>query len=278
METFEANNEMVSSMKSKESVLDSNSKNAEEYPDNDTVEILPEITKAKSDLSFKIIVIGNSGVGKTCLALRALKNDFSLETIPTIGFEFMNMNVKLCNKVISLQIWDTCGQEAYQSVVSKFYKRAAMAILVYSIADRKSFDNLDSWLNELKNNASSDIKIALVGNKLDLKGERVVTKEEALNYKISRKLDLIFESSAKHGDNSRDIFTEAAKVLYKDYLNFANSGGFINKASLNQTGYGRLSNPYGANYKLPGKDTVKLEDPGDEFDFDKGQNGSCPKC
>ena len=276
MEPFSKTNEMSSSFPKEHSSID---KQIDEFPDNDTVEILGENSKEKSDLSFKIIVIGNSGVGKTCLAYRALKNDFTFESIPTIGFEFLNMLVKLSNKVISLQIWDTCGQEEYQSVVSKFYKRAAMAILVYSITDRKSFDSLDTWLNELRNNASSDIKIALVGNKLDLKSERVISKEEALNYKISRKLDLIFESSAKHGDNSRDIFTEAAKMLYKDYLNITMSGGsFINNMSLNETGYDKVSNPYGANVKLPGKDTIKLNDPGDDDIYDRGEHGSCTKC
>ena len=243
--------------------------NNDEFMGNEICEILPENSQVKSDLSFKIIVIGNSGVGKTCLALRALKGSFSEDSIPTIGFEFLNILVKLNSKIISLQVWDTCGQEAYQSVVSKFYKRAAMAILVYSINDRKSFDSLDTWLNELRSNASSDIKIALVGNKVDLKSERCISKEEALNYKISRKLDLIFESSAKHGDNSRDIFTEAAITLYKDYIAFTTGSSSIK-------GYGDGNHPYSLNAKLPGKESIRLTK--DSEAFDDGSQGSCTKC
>lgn len=191
--------------------------------DNDICEILPENSPEKSSISFKVIIIGNSGVGKTCLSLRALKGDFTSETIPTIGFEFLNLMVRLRDKIISLQIWDTCGQEVYHSVVSKFYKRASMAILIYSIEDRNSFDSLDTWLRELRENSCPEIRIALVGNKCDLSSTRVISKEEALQYKQNRDIDLIFESSAKHGDNSKDIFTETAKILYKDHIKNINT-------------------------------------------------------
>lgn len=244
----------------------------DDVPDNDTCEILPENTQEKSSLSFKIIVIGNSGVGKTCLSLRALKGSFSSDSIPTIGFEFLNLMVKLREKVISLQIWDTCGQEAYQSVVSKFYKRAAMAILVYSIDDRNSFENLDTWLKELRDNASPEVKVALVGNKIDLGSQRVVSKEEALQYKQSRNIDLIFESSAKHGDNSKDIFTESAKMLYKDYVEIYSSSNFMNEKELEKTGHEKISHPYGSNLRLPGKNSLMLEK-----DLDN-PGGSCTHC
>jgi small GTP-binding protein len=253
----------------------------DDIDNQNTVEILSERSYIQSDLSFKVIVIGNSGVGKTCLALRAIKDSFDAETTPTIGFELLNMYIKINDKIITLQIWDTCGQETYQSVVSKFYRRAALAILVYSISDIKSFENLDTWLSELRNNASDNIKIALVGNKVDL--ERVVTKEAALNYKTKNKLHLIFESSAKHGDNTKDIFKEAAKLLYKDYLQYEktvniSSSSSTRNTNLSSKGYNRPSNPYSANKKLPKKDiVVHLEDPGDGY-MDDDQHGSCTKC
>ena len=257
------------------------SKSSNDDIDNqNTVEILSERCHIQSDLSFKVIVIGNSGVGKTCLALRAIKDSFDSETTPTIGFELLNMYIKINDKIITLQIWDTCGQETYQSVVSKFYRRAALAILVYSISDIRSFESLDTWLSELRNNASDNIKIALVGNKVDL--ERVVTKEAALKYKTKNKLHLIFESSAKHGDNTKDIFKEAAKLLYKDYLHYEKtvntSSSQTRNTNLSSKGYNRPSNPYSANKKLPKKDiVVHLEDPGEVY-MDDDQHGSCTKC
>jgi small GTP-binding protein len=190
----------------------------EENEEENEIEILPENFSKKPHFIFKVIVIGSSGVGKTCLTIRALKGEFNALVNPTIGFEFLTMKLKYNNKIIALQIWDTCGQEVYQSVVSHFYKKASMAILVYSIADKKTFTDLNKWLDEIKNNADSDIKIALVGNKIDLQDNRDVTKEEALEFKNNKNLDLIFESSAKHGDNSKDIFFETAKLLYKDCI------------------------------------------------------------
>ena len=190
----------------------------EENEEENEIEILPENYSKKPHFIFKVIVIGSSGVGKTCLTIRALKGVFNALVNPTIGFEFLTMKLKYNNKIIALQIWDTCGQEVYQSVVSHFYKKASMAILVYSIADKKTFTDLNKWLDEIKNNADSDIKIALVGNKIDLQDNRDVTKEEALEFKNNKNLDLIFESSAKHGDNSKDIFFETAKLLYKDCI------------------------------------------------------------
>ena len=190
----------------------------DENDEENEIEILPESFSKKPNFIFKVIVIGSSGVGKTCLTIRALKGEFNALLNPTIGFEFLTMKLKYKNKIIALQIWDTCGQEVYQSVISHFYKKASMAILVYSIADKKTFTDLNKWLDEIKNNADSDIKIALVGNKIDLHDNRDVTKEEALAFKEKNNLDLVFESSAKHGDNSKDIFFETAKLLYKDFI------------------------------------------------------------
>lgn len=253
------------------------------YEGEENYEILPENSATKSDLSFKLIVIGDSGVGKTSLSLRAVKNSFNSETQSTIGFEFLNMLVKTHDKVISLQVWDTCGQEIYKSIVTKFYKRASLAILVYSITDKKSFDNLDLWLEEIKTHASPDVKIALVGNKSDLKNERQVTKEEALNYKLKRNIDLIFESSAKHGDNSKNIFLDSAKLLYKEYKSFSKKNRLtFTKIEGEGGSYEVYSHPFALNAKLPSKRRArKKKKDGDEDDYDPyddNQAGSCTKC
>ena len=112
-------------------------------------EILPE-DYTQYDLSFKIIVIGDSGVGKTCLSNKATKNTFDDSYNTTIGFEFFSFNIKMFEKVIKLQVWDTCGQELYRSLITNFYRNASLAIMVYAINNKDSFDNIDVWLKELK--------------------------------------------------------------------------------------------------------------------------------
>ena len=98
----------------------------------DNIEILKE-DYPNYDLSFKIIVIGNSGVGKSCLAVQATKNLFENNYLATVGFEFFAFNIRIDGKVVKLQIWDTCGQEIYRSLISSFYKNSSLAIIVYAI-------------------------------------------------------------------------------------------------------------------------------------------------
>ena len=96
------------------------------------LEVLPD-DYPRYDLSFKIIVIGNSGVGKSCLSIKATKNIFENNYLATVGFEFFNFNVKINDKIIKLQIWDTCGQEIYRSLITNFYRNSSLAIIVYEI-------------------------------------------------------------------------------------------------------------------------------------------------
>ena len=115
-----------------------------------------------------------------------------------MGVEFYTMNLKLKDKVIKLQIWDTCGQEIYRSLISNFYRNSSLAIIVYSIIDKLSFESIDQWLKEVKSNSSPDIKIFLIGNKIDLEAQRVVPTEQGKNMQSDYNLDLIVESSAKN--------------------------------------------------------------------------------
>ena len=183
------------------------------------VEILPE-DYAQYDLNFKIIFIGDSGVGKSCLTSKAVKNNFEDYYQATVGFEFLTFNMKLNKTVIKLQIWDTCGQEIYKSLITNFYRNSSLAVLVYSIDSRESFEHAEVWLKELKNMANPDVRIFLVGNKADLEENRQVKKEEGLKYKNDENLDLFLESSAKTGYNARSVLVEAAKMLYRDYMKF----------------------------------------------------------
>ena len=170
------------------------------------------------DLSFKLIIVGDPGVGKSCLTIKAIKNYFEDLYSPTIGFEFLSFNIKLNEQTIKLQIWDTCGQEAYRSLINSFYRNASLAIIVYSIDNKNSFENLESWLNEIKLQASPDIKIFLIGNKVDLEDLREVSKEKGENFCNSHKLCFFMETSAKTGFNAENLFMKAGTILYEEHL------------------------------------------------------------
>ena len=169
------------------------------------------------ELSFKIIIIGDSGVGKSCLSIRGTKNIFDSMYAPTIGFEFISYFIKINGQIIKLQIWDTCGQEVYRSLISSFYNNSSLAIMVYSIDNSQSFTNLEFWLNELRTKSSPDINLFLIGNKADLEEERVVSKEQGLEKKKNLGFDLFMETSTKTGFDPQEIFVEAGKILYNDY-------------------------------------------------------------
>ena len=190
-------------------------KKEEEYK----IELLPE-DYPQYDLSFKLIFIGDSSVGKSCLTTKAVKNNFEEYYQATVGFEFLTFNMKVNDKVVKLQIWDTCGQEIYKSLISNFYRNSSLAVLVYAIDNKESFNHVENWLNDLKSQANEDVRIFLVGNKADLEEDRKVTKEEGEKYKLDQHLDLFMETSAKTGQNARNVLVEAAKILYNDYLKF----------------------------------------------------------
>ena len=195
------------------------SPNAPSTEEDYKIELLPE-DYPQYDLSFKLIFIGDSSVGKSCLTAKAVKNNFEEYYQATVGFEFLTFNMKVNDKVIKLQIWDTCGQEIYKSLISNFYRNSSLAVLVYAIDNKESFNHVENWLNDLKSQANPDVRIFLVGNKADLEEDRKINKEEGEKYKEDQHLDLFMETSAKTGHNARNVLVEAAKILYKDYLRF----------------------------------------------------------
>ena len=200
-----------------------------DYP----VEIISQNT-SDFELSFKMIIIGDSGVGKSCLSLRGTKDVFDTMYSPTIGFEFMAFYIKVNGQIIKMQIWDTCGQEVYRSLISSFYTNSSLAIIVYSIENKESFDNLEFWLNELRLKANPDINIFVIGNKCDLDDKRQVTKDMAKVFCDTNKIKLFLETSAKTGFNVQNIFIEASKLLYEQHLRnkmrVSNSDSFQNIA------------------------------------------------
>ena len=198
---------------------------------NTPTESSPEIIKAvvlpddynQYDLSFKMIVIGDAGVGKSCLTSQASKGIFEESYSATVGFEFLVFNVKLNEKVVKLQIWDTCGQELYRSLISSFYRNSSLAMMVYAINNKESFMHIESWLKEVKLQSNPDIKVFLIGNKSDLEEERKVTLEEAKTFKEEHGIHYFSEASAKNGINAKEVFIEAAKLLYLEHLKYKDS-------------------------------------------------------
>ncbi len=174
------------------------------------------------DLSFKLIIIGDQGVGKSCLAIKASRNYFEDFYSPTVGFEFLSFNVKVEDKIVKLQIWDTCGQEVYRSLISSFFRSASLAIIVYSIDSEESFNNIEKWLNDIKTQSNPDIKIFLVGNKADLEDKRKISHEEGEKLSNDHKFSYFMETSAKTGFNVQNVFIEAAKKLYLQHEEIKN--------------------------------------------------------
>ena len=166
------------------------------------------------DLIFKIVLIGDSGVGKTNILSRYLTNEFSLTTQATVGVEFGSKIIKKGEKLIKLQIWDTAGQERYKSITSAYYKGSKGAFVVYDITRKTTFDNVDKWINELKNNGSEGVFIMLVGNKSDLKEKREISEEE-----VKKKAELynvaFCETSALEGNNIEYAFESLINEITK---------------------------------------------------------------
>uniref|UniRef100_A0A8C4Z1Q7 Ras-related protein Rab-25 n=1 Tax=Gadus morhua TaxID=8049 RepID=A0A8C4Z1Q7_GADMO len=131
------------------------------------------------DYLFKVVLIGDSGVGKSNLLSRFTRNEFNLESKSTIGVEFATRSIQVDGKTVKAQIWDTAGQERYRAITSAYYRGAVGALLVYDIAKHLTYENVERWLKELRDHADSNIVIMLVGNKSDLRHLRAVPTDEA---------------------------------------------------------------------------------------------------
>merc|ERR1711974_267613 len=161
---------------------------------------------------FKLLLIGDSGVGKSCILNRFAENTYSDSYISTLGVDFKNKNIQLDGKNIRLQIWDTAGQERFRTITSSYYRGAHGIIVVYDVTDPVSFTNVKQWLKEIATYASEDVHKLLVGNKCDLGDLRKVTKEQAKEF--ADKLEISFEeTSAKEGIGIEEAFLTIAKQI-----------------------------------------------------------------
>ncbi|NP_001353441.1 ras-related protein RABA4a-like [Solanum lycopersicum] len=189
----------------------------------------------KIDYVFKVVLIGDSAVGKSQILARFARNEFSLDSKATIGVEFQTRTLVIQHKSVKAQIWDTAGQERYRAVTSAYYRGAVGALLVYDITKRQTFDHIPRWLEELRAHADKNIVIMLIGNKTDLEDQRAVPTEDAKEF--AQKEGLFFlETSAMEATNIEDAFltvlTEIFNIVNKKNLAAGDDQANGNPASL----------------------------------------------
>lgn len=166
------------------------------------------------DYLFKVVLIGDSGVGKSNLLSRFTRNEFNLESKSTIGVEFATRSIEVDAKTIKAQIWDTAGQERYRAITSAYYRGAVGALLVYDIAKHLTYENVERWLRELRDHADQNIVIMLVGNKSDLRHLRAVPTDEAKGFAERNGLSFI-ETSALDSTNVETAFQNILTEIYR---------------------------------------------------------------
>ncbi|XP_059922123.1 RAB11a, member RAS oncogene family, like [Gadus macrocephalus] len=165
------------------------------------------------DYLFKVVLIGDSGVGKSNLLSRFTRNEFNLESKSTIGVEFATRSLQVEGKTVKAQIWDTAGQERYRAITSAYYRGAVGALLVYDIAKHLTYENTERWLKELRDHADNNIVIMLVGNKSDLRHLRAVPTDEAKAFSEKHGLSFL-ETSALDSSNVELAFQTILTAIY----------------------------------------------------------------
>ncbi|CAN6810710.1 unnamed protein product, partial [Brassica oleracea] len=197
------------------------------------------------DFLYKVVLIGDSGVGKSNLLSRFTRNEFSLESKSTIGVEFATRSIRVDEKVVKAQIWDTAGQERYRAITSAYYRGAVGAFLVYDVTRRVTFENVERWLKELRDHTDANIVCMLVGNKADLRHLRAVSTEDATAF-AERESTFFMETSALEALNVEDAFTQVLSQIYR----------VASKKALDVGGDDHAALPKGQSINVGGKDDV----------------------
>ncbi|KAL3522395.1 hypothetical protein ACH5RR_015229 [Cinchona calisaya] len=166
------------------------------------------------DYLFKVVLIGDSGVGKSNLLSRFTRNEFSQESKSTIGVEFATRSIQVDDKIVKAQIWDTAGQERYRAITSAYYRGAVGALIVYDVTRHVTFENVERWLKELRDHTDANIVIMLVGNKADLRHLRAVPTVDATAF-AERENTFFMETSALEALNVENAFTEVLSQIFR---------------------------------------------------------------
>jgi len=170
------------------------------------------------DLLYKYLLIGDSGVGKSCILLRFADDSFTENFISTIGVDFKIKTMEVDGKKVKLQIWDTAGQERFQTITSTYYRGANGLIIVFDVTNQKSFDNIQKWLDDVERHATGNVVRMLVGNKCDLTDKRVIDTPTAKA--LASKLNMGYlETSAKENTNVEATFLQLTKRIMNGQFN-----------------------------------------------------------
>ncbi|XP_061615775.1 ras-related protein Rab-25-like [Phyllopteryx taeniolatus] len=180
---------------------------------------------------FKVVLIGESGVGKSNLLTRFTKNEFNHDSRTTIGVEFSTRTVQLDNCTIKMQVWDTAGLERYRAITSAYYRGAVGALLVYDISKHLTYESAERWLKELYDHADPHIVVMLVGNKRDLDNLRTVPAEEARTFAESKGL-LFMETSALDSTNVEAAFIDVLTEIHRKVASREVTRGSISAVTL----------------------------------------------
>jgi len=187
------------------------------------------------DYLFKLVLIGDSSVGKSNILSRYVHDRFRIDTHTTIGVEFTTktIQVELEGRManVKLQIWDTAGQERYRSITSAYYRGAIGCLLVFDVTKRASFEHVSEWLHELRDHSSGETRVLLVGNKVDLRHLREVPTDEAISFAKDNGLSFI-ETSAQSGHNIEQAFVQLVTEVIKDMDSRASQQDAASKAKV----------------------------------------------
>lgn len=164
------------------------------------------------DYLFKLLLIGDSGVGKSCLLLRFADDTYTESYISTIGVDFKIRTIEQDGKTVKLQIWDTAGQERFRTITSSYYRGAHGICVVFDVTDQESYNNVKQWLQEIDRYASPDVNKLLVGNKIDMADKKVVDSDLAKAFADSLNIPFL-ETSAKNATNVEDAFLAMARQI-----------------------------------------------------------------
>ena len=176
------------------------------------------------DERIQIIIVGESGVGKTSLIRRYTNNIFNTNHLETIGIEFFNKEERINDQIIQIKLWDTAGQEIFHSLTKNFYRKADGIIIVYDITNKESFDRIQDWVKSVYDNTDTykEIQMIIVGNKIDLEENREVSKEEGM--KIGKYFEIdFFEASAKNAEGVRNFMIKIIEDILNNKVNNRNS-------------------------------------------------------
>lgn len=176
------------------------------------------LIKNMSALPLKFLLVGNSAVGKTSIVVRLCNDEFSHSIGSTIGVDFMTYNINIDNQNVKLQIWDTAGQEKYQSVGKAYYRNAVGVVIVFALDNYESFECLDNWYSQVRKYCHPQAEVMVIGNKCDLTKEKCISDSEIQDFVSSRNIRYI-ESSAKQNKNIYEAFFQISQALLQNIQN-----------------------------------------------------------